>query len=184
MIPEQIPMLKGLTTKFSVIIFLFTVITSSALALEVSAFKPEEDGEATITFCKTLEIQNVSLNKNSIVQTVVFEKDDGEFENISVLNKNFANHLLSCFEGVCDKRTTCKTSLYSLMSAKKVDGKDLVIAKVSFDRDISAIFLVSTFQKKNKKIYRIKAPQDLNFLNSKYKKNFRAWLIKETKDLL
>ena len=177
-------MLKELTTKFLVLIFLFTVITSSALALEVSAFKPEQDGEATITFCKTLEIQNVSLNKTSVVQTVVFEKDDGEFENISVLNKNFANHLISCFEGVCDKRTTCKTSLYSLMSAKKIEDKDLVVAKVSFDRDISAIFLVSTFHKKNKKFYRIKAPQDLKFLNNKYKKNFRNWLIKETKNLL
>ena len=177
-------MLKGLTTKFSVIIFLFSVITSSALALEVSAFKQEEDGEATITFCKTLEIQNVSLNKNSVVQTVVFEKDDGKFENIAILNKNFTNHLISCFEGICDKRTTCKTSLYSLMNAKKVEDKDLVIAKVSFDRDISAIFLVSTFQKKNKTFYRIKSPQDLKFLNNKYKKNFRNWLIKETKDLL
>lgn len=179
-------MLKELTTKFLVLIFLFSMITSSAFALEVSAFKTEEDGEATITFCKTLEIKNVSLNKNSIVQTVVFEKDEGEFENIAILNKNFANHLISCFEGVCDKRTTCKTSLYSLMSVKKVEDKNLVIAKVSFDRDISAIFLVSSYKDKNKNktIYRIKAPQDFKFLNSKYKKNFRNWLIKETKDLL
>jgi len=177
-------MLKGLTTKFLVTIFLFCMIFQASHALEISSFKTEDDGEATITFCKTIEIKNVSLNKNSVIQTIVFEKDDGEYENIAVLNKNFANHIVSCFEGVCDMRTTCKTSLYSLMSAKKAKDKDLVIAKVSFDRDISAIFLVSTFQKKNKKIYRIKSPQDLKFLNSKYKKNFRKWLISETKDLL
>ncbi len=177
-------MLKELTTKTFLAIFLFSQIFQAANALEISAFEQEEDGEATITFCKTLEIKNVSLNKNSVIQTVVFEKDDGEFENIAVLNKDFANHVISCFEGICDMRTSCKTSLYSLMSARKVQDKDLVVAKVSFDRDISAVFLISSFQKKNKKIYRIKMPQDLKFLSGKYKKNFRNWLIKETKDLL
>ena len=177
-------MLKELTTKTFFAIFLFIQIFQASYALEISAFKQEDDGEATITFCKTIEIKNVSVNKGSVVQTIEFEKDDGEYENIAVLNKNFANHIVSCFEGVCDTRTTCKTSIYSLMSAKKAKDKDLVIAKVSFDRDISAIFLVSTFQKKNKTIYRIKSPQDLKFLNGKYKKNFRKWLINETKDLL
>ncbi|MBO4707004.1 MAG: hypothetical protein J5594_00365 [Elusimicrobiaceae bacterium] len=177
-------MLKGLTIKFLVLIFLFGMTTSSVSALEVSAFKPEDDGEATITFCKTLQIKNVSLNKNSVIQTVIFEKDDGEFENIAVLNKDFANHIISCFEGICDMRTKCKTSLYSLMSARKVQDKDLVVAKVSFDRDISAVFLISSYHKENKVIYRIKTPQDLKFLNKKYKKNFRNWLIKEIKYLL
>lgn len=177
-------MLKELTTKFLVTFFLFGMIFQAANALEISAFKAEDDGEATITFCKTLEIKNVSLNRDSVVQTVVFEKDDGEFENIALLNDAVANKIITCFEGVCEAKTPCKTVPYSLISAKKVKDKDLVIAKVAFDDDISAIFLISTFEKKNKKIYRVKTPQDLKLLNTKYKKNLRSWLINETKNLL
>lgn len=177
-------MLKGLTTKFVVLIFLFGMITSSACALEVSAFKMEEDGEATITFCKTFKIENISLNKSSVAKTVVFEKDNGEFENIALLNKNIADKIISCFEGKCNLKTNCKSVPYTLISARKAKDNNLVIAKVSFDRDISAIFLVSSYQKKNKTMYRVKTPQDLKFLSSKYKKNFRNWLINETKNLL
>lgn len=160
------------------------MIFSSAYALEISAFKPEEDGEATISFCKTLKIGNVSLNKKTLIQTVVFEKDEGGFENIALLNNNIANKIITCFEGVCNLEKSCKIVPYTLISAKKVKDKNLVIAKVAFGSDISAIFLVSNFQKKNKIIYRVKTPQDLKFLSGKYKKNFRNWLIQETKNLL
>ncbi|MBQ2312765.1 MAG: hypothetical protein II183_01225 [Elusimicrobiaceae bacterium] len=160
------------------------MIFSSANALEISAFKAEDDGEATITFCKTLKIENVSLNKDSVVQTVVFEKDDGEFENISLLNNIIANKIISCFEGVCDIRTSCKTVPYALISARKVIDRDLVVVKVNFDRDISAIFLISSYQKKNKTLYRVTMPQDLKFLSGKYKRKLRNWLINEAKNLL
>ena len=177
-------MLKGLTTKFLAIIFLFGMISSSAFALEVSAFKPEDDGEATVTFCKTLKIENVSLNKNSVIQTVIFEKDEGEFENIALLNSDIATKIISCFEGVCDLKTSCDKAPYTLLSARKAKNSNLIIAKVAFDRDISAIFLISSYQKKDKTLYRVTMPQDLKFLSGKYRRNLRDWLIKETKDLL
>ena len=177
-------MLKGLTTKFFAVTLLFCGIFTRAFSLEVSAIKTEGDGEATITFCKTLKIENVALDKNSAVKTVVFEKDDGKFENIALLNKTIADKIVSCFEGVCDIKTACNSVSYTLLSARKAKDNNLVIAKVAFDKDINAVFLVSSFQKKNKIIYRVKMPQDLKFLSSKYKKNFRNWLIKETKDLL
>ena len=177
-------MLKELTTKFLFVIFLFGMITSSAFALEVSAFKPEEDGEATITFCKKFKIENVSLDKNYVTQTVVFEKDGGQYENIAVLNDTIATKIVSCFEGVCDTQTDCKNVTYTLISARKIKDKDLVIAKVAFDDDISAIFIISSYQKKNKTLYRVTMPQDFKFLTGKYKKIFRNWLLLRTKDLL
>lgn len=177
-------MLKELTTKTLFAIFLFSQIFQASYALEISAFKQEEDNEATITFCKTLEIKNVSLNRDSVVQTVIFEKDDGEFENVSLLNDQIANKIIACFEGVCDVNITCKSVPYTLISARKVKDQNLVVAKVAFDEDINAVFLVSTYQKKNKTMYRVKTPQDLKFLSGKYKKNFRNWLINKTKDLL
>lgn len=177
-------MSKGLTTKTLVLIFLFSVITSSALALEVSAFKWEDDGEATITFCKTLKIENISLDKNYVTQTVVFEKDSGQYENIAVLNNAITTKIVACFEGVCDAQTDCKNVTYTLISARKIKDKNLIIAKVAFDDDISAIFLISSYQKKNKTLYRVTMPQDLKFLTGKYKKIFRNWLLLRTKDLL
>ena len=177
-------MWKELTTKFIVVIFLFAMIFPSANALEISAFETEEDGDATISFCKTLKIENVSLNKDSVIQTVIFEKDDGEFENIALLNGVIATKIISCFEGVCDTRTSCNHVPYTLVSARKVIDRDLVVAKVNFDGDLSAIFLISSYQKKNKTLYRVTSPQDLKFLNSKYKKNLRNWLIEEAKKIL
>ena len=177
-------MLKGLTTKFFAVTLLFCLLFTSINALEISAFKTEDDGEATITFCKTFKIENISLNKSSVAKTVVFEKDDGEFENIALLNKTVADKIISCFEGKCNLKKNCKSVPYTLTSARKAKNKNLVIAKVAFDGDISAIFLISSFQKKDKTIYRVKMPQDIKFLSSKYKKNLRNWLIKETKNLL
>ena len=177
-------MLKELTTKFFTVFFLICAIFTGANALEISSFKLEADEEATITFCKTLKIENVSLNKKTVTQTVVFEKENGNFENIALLNNSIANKIVTCFEGVCDTKTTCEEVPYTLISAKKVKDKNLIIAKVSFDKDISAIFLVSSYQKKNKTLYRVTSPTDFKFLNGKYKKNFRDWLIQETKNLL
>ena len=177
-------MLKELTTKFLITVFLFSQIFQAANALEISAFQPEEDGEATITFCKKFKIENVSLNKNYVTQAVVFEKDGGEYENIAVLNNEIATKIVSCFEGVCDTRTDCEDFPYTLISARKIKDKDLVIAKVAFDDDISAIFLISSYKKKNKTLYRVTMPQDFKFLTGKYKNIFRSWLLLRVKDLL
>ena len=177
-------MLKELTIKFFVTIFLFSMIFSSANALEISAFQPEKDGEATITFCKKFKIENVSLNKNYVTQAVVFEKDGGEYENIAVLNNEISTKIVSCFEGVCDTKTECKDFPYTLISARKIKDKDLVVAKVAFDDDISAVFLISSYKKKNKTLYRVTMPQDLKFLTGKYKNIFRSWLLLRVKDLL
>ena len=124
------------------------------------------------------------MDNSSVIQTVVFEKDEGEFENIALLNSTIANKIISCFEGVCDMRTSCNQVPYSLISATKVKDKDLVVAKVAFDNDISATFLVSSYKKKDKTLYRVKMPQDLEFLSQRYKRALRDWLIKETKGLL
>ncbi len=178
-------MLKGLTTKFFAVVLLSCLIfTTSASALEISAFESEKDSEATITFCKIFKIENVSLSEGSVVRTVIFEKDDGEFENIALLNNEIANKIIAGFEGVLSTRTACNKIPYTLISTKKVKDKNLVIAKVSFDSDISTTFLVSSYQKGNKTLYRVTTPQDFRFINKKYKNNFRNWLIKETKDLL
>ena len=177
-------MLKELMTKLFAFFLLASVAFTSANALEVSSLKQEEDGEATITFCKTLKIENVYLDNSSVIQTVVFEKDEGEFENIALLNSTIANKIISCFEGVCDMRTSCRKVPYTLISARKIKDKDLVVAKVAFDNDISAIFLVSSYKKKNKTLYRVTMPQDIKFLSGRYKRNLRNWLIKETKGLL
>ena len=178
-------MLKELMTKTLAVFFLSCTVFTAANALDVSAFKKETDGEATVTLCKTLQIKNVSLKNDTVTQTVVLPKDEGEYENLSLLNDSIASKIVTCFEGVCDFRTIhCTKPPYTLISKRKVEDKDLVVAKVAFDKDLSVTFLVSSYKKKNKTVYRVRTPQDLKFLKSWYYGSFRNWLIKETKDLL
>ena len=100
---------------------------------------------------------------------------------MALLNADIAGKIVSCFS-VCELKTKCKNVPYALDNIRKIKDKDLFLAKVVFDNDISAIFLVSSYKKKNKTLYRVKAPQDFKFLNKKYRANFRTWLIKEIKN--
>ena len=167
-------------TKFFALLFLFFAAIPPLNALEITAQEKESDGEITLTFCNTFKIKNIALNQNSLAQAVVLPKDEEIYENLAILNADIANKIVSCF-GVCDIKKNCKVP-YALESIRKVKDKDLYLAKVIFDNDISAVFLVSSYKKKNKTLYRVKAPQDFKFLNNKYRRIFRAWLIKEIKN--
>lgn len=177
-------MLKELMTKFFACIFLLLAVLMPLNALEISAWKDESDGEVTVTLSKTLQINNVYLDRETITPTVIFPKDEGLYENIAILKPEINQKFLACFEGVCELKNKTKKVTYNLISARKVKDKNLVIAKVAFDGDISATFLVSSYENKNKKIYRVTAPQDFKFLSSGYRNAFRKWLINQVKDSL
>lgn len=181
MIQEQIPMSKGLMTKFLAFLFLFFALINPLNALEITGIEKEKDGEITLSFCNTFKIENIALNQSSLAQAAVLPKDEEIYENLALLNADIAGKIVSCF-GVCELKAKCKNVPYTLDSIRKIKDKDLFLAKVVFDRDISAIFLVSTYKKKDKILYRVKTPQDFKFLNKKYRKNFRTWLIKEIKN--
>ena len=174
-------MLKGLMNKILAFIFLFLAAIIPLSALEITGMEKENDGEITLTFCNTFKIKNIALNQSALTQAVVLPKDEGIYDNLAILNTDIAGEIISCF-GVCEIKTQCKNVPYNLESIKKVKDKDIFLAKVIFDNDISAIFLVSSYKKKNKILYRVKPPQDFKFLNKKYQEIFRAWLIKEIKN--
>ena len=176
-------MLKELTSKIFTVVFLFLAVLPLN-ALEVTAWEEEDDGEVTVTFSKTLQIKNVSLDRTLVTPTVIFPKDEEIYENLALLKPEISQKILACFEGVCELKNKYKKVTYNLVSKRKVKDKDIVVAKVAFDGDISAIFLVSTYQKGNKISYRVKTPQDFKFLSSGYRNSFRKWLINEVKDLL
>ncbi len=177
-------MLKGLTISFFTVCFLFFAGILPLNALEISKFEKETDGEATITFCQTFTIKNVALDNNLVAPTVILPKEDDIYENLTLLNPAITTKIIAFFEGVGEVQNSCKKADYSLISARKVKDKNLVVAKVSFDKDMSATFLVSTYKKKNKTLYRVKIPQDFNFLSRKYKNKFRIWLVAKVKNLL
>lgn len=174
-------MLKGLMTKLFTFFFLFLIVLSPLYALEITGIEKEKDGEITLSFCNVFKINNIALNQGSLTQAVVLSKDEGIYENLVLLNADIAGKIISCF-GVCELDKICTQASYKIESIKKVKDKDLFLVKVVFDNDISVAFLVSSYKKKNKTLYRVKTPQDFKFLNKKYQKKFRAWLIKEIKD--
>ncbi len=177
-------MLKELMIKFFACIFLLLAVLMPANALEITAWEEENDGEVTVTLSKTLQINNVYLDRETITPTVIFPKDESIYENIALLKPEINQKFLACFEGVCELKNKTKKVSYNLSIARKAKDKNLVIAKVIFDGDISATFLVSSYQNKNKTMYRVKAPQDFKFLSSGYRNTFRKWLINQVKDLL
>ena len=177
-------MLKELMTKFFAFIFLLIAVLMPLKALEVSALEGENDGEVTLTLCNTLQIKNVNLDRSSVTPTVIFPKEEEIYENIFLLKPEISQKIVACFERVCEFKKSCKKVEYSLLSARKIKDKNIVVAKVAFDNEVSAIFLVSSYQNKNKTLYRVKMPQDFKFLSKKYQKKFRAWLIEQTQKLL
>lgn len=177
-------MLNELMNKVVTSILLFLAVLIPANALEITAWEEENDEEVSVTFSKTLQIKNVSLDRSLVTPMIILPKDEEIYENLALLKPEISQKILACFEGVCELTNKYKKVSYDLISKRKVKDKNIVIAKVSFDDDISAIFLVSTYQNKNKTLYRVQAPQDFKFLSSGYRKTFRKWLINEVKDLL
>ena len=173
-------MLKGLMTKIFTFLFLFLAVLSPLNALEITALEKEKDGEITASFCDIFQIKNIALNQSALAAAVTLPKDEEIYENLAILNSDIAGKIISCF-AVCELNTTCKNAKYEIESIKKIKD-NLISAKVVFDGDISAIFLVSSYIKKNKKLYRVKTPQDFKFLNKKYQNNFRTWLLNEIKN--
>ena len=177
-------MLKELMTKLFATVLLIFGILAPLNALEISKIEQENDGELTLTFCNTFKIENIDLKKDSITPTVILPKEEELYENLAILNNDIATKIVASFENVYQITNECKSVPYSLISKRKVKNKPLVVTKVAFDRDISVEFLVSSYQKRTKTLYRIHTPVDLKFLKSGYQKNLRKWLIEETKDLL
>ncbi len=177
-------MLKELMIKTFAALLLIFAICAPLNALEISKIEHEDDGELALTFCNTFKIKNISLDHNTITPTVVLPKEEEVYENLAVLNNDISTKIVASFEGVYQVTKECKKVPVSLISKRAVKDKNLVVAKVSFGGDISAIFLISTYEKKNKTLYRMRTPGDFKFLSSSYQKKFRQWLIEQTKDLL
>lgn len=177
-------MLKELMTKYLLSLLLVFAICAPLNALEISKIEHESDGELTLTFCNTIKIKNIDFNSNSVSPTVVFPKEEELYENLSVLNNDIVTQIMASFEGVYQPTNDCKEVTYSLMNTRKVKDKNLVVAKVAFDEDIAVTFLVSSYKKKNKTLYRVRIPSDFKFLSGSYQRAFRKWLIEKTKDLL
>ena len=177
-------MLKELTTKTFAVLFLVFAICAPLNALEISKIEHEDDGELTLTFCNTFKIKNISLDNNTVTPTVVLPKDEELYENLAIMNNDISTKIVASFEGVYQVNNECKNVPYSLISTRKVKDKNLVVTKVAFDNDITVTFLVSSYEKNNKTLYRVHIPADLKFLKSGYQKNLRKWLIENAKDLL
>ncbi len=177
-------MLKELTIKTCAALFLIFAICAPLNALEISKIEHEDDGELTLTFCNTFKIENISLDNNTVTPTVVLPKEEELYENLQVLNNDISTKIIASFEGVYKVTNECKKIPVSLISKRVIKDKNLVVAKVSFGNDISAIFLISSYQNKNKTLYRMRTPGDFKFLSSAYQKKFRKWLVEQTKDLL
>lgn len=175
-------MIKYFLTPLAV---LFLSAGLSLNALDISSFNiEEEDGEAEIGFCSLFEIENIEQKQTNLGPVLVLPKEEGTYTNISFLTPQITQKVLECFADFCQIQPSCaKEPKLKLLNAKKI-GEARVRIEVSFDEELSAIFFISTYQKKNKTIYVLDTPQDFTFKSKKYQKKIRAWLIEVATPLL
>ena len=167
--------------------FLLLFLPACAFAsLEVSRVQKQQDGDYKITFCNLFKIENIALNKNSFGSFLEMPRELGGYKNLAITSKELDLKIKNAIEGVSKEKTktTCQTPILKIVSARKIKESSSVLTQVSFDDGLDIIVFASKYKKGKKDIYKVSFPQDLKFLDKKYKAQVRAFILKNTKKLL
>lgn len=163
---------------------LFLLCGVNLSALSISAFTREADGEATLSFCGLFSIQNIALENKGLGPVLVMPKDLGGYKNLIITSKDFDAQIKKCFTACSFKKTCAAPVSLKLKSAHLFKSKKGIVATLSIDGQVDAVFLVTKYRRGEKDIFKVKYPQDIKFLDSKLKERIKEVLIKEAKKLL
>ena len=168
------------------LIFVLLFLPSLAFSLEVSGVQKQQDGDYKITFCKLFKIENIALVKKSFGSVLEMPRELGGYKNLAITSQELDLKIKQAIEGGAkdNTKTTCKTPVLKIVSARKIKESSSVLCQVSFDDSLDIIVFASKYKKGKKDIYRVSFPQDLKFLNKKYKEQVRAFILENTKKLI
>lgn len=163
---------------------LFLLCGVNLNALNISAFTREADGEATVTFCGAFSVENIALANKGLGPVLILPKDLGGYQNLIVTSKALDGQIKKCFTA-CTVQKTCAAPVnFKLKSAHLFKSKKGIVATITFDGQLDAVFLVSKYLRDEKDIFKVKYPQDLKFSDAKLKERVKDMLIAEAKKLL
>lgn len=163
---------------------LFLLCGVNLSALNISAFTREADGEATVGFCGAFSVENIALENKGLGPVLILPKDLGGYQNIIITSKNLDGQIKKCFTA-CSLQTTCAAPVsFKLKRAHLFKSKKGIVATLTFDGQLDAVFLVTKYRRDEKDIFKVKYPQDLKFSNPELKVRVKEFLIGEAKKLL
>lgn len=161
----------------------FASMAYAACALEISGFKPYEDGGLEAEFCGKFKVENISLKSDSSGGGVEMPLDWGGYENLLLTSSVLEGKIEKCLLGECAlKAQNCEPKAEIIFS-RKVSDKSLLL-KVSFDGELTAVFFLGRYKRLGKVYYKLSSASDFEFTDNKYRKSFREFVIKEVKNLL
>ena len=155
-------------------------------SLEVSRVQKQQDGDFTITFCNLFKIENIALNKNSFGSFLEMPRETGGYKNLEITSRELDVKIKEILEDKIkvNAKTSCKEPSLKMVSARRIKGSSSVLCQISFEDSLDIIVFSSKYKKGKKDIYRVSYPQDLKFLDKKYKAKVRAFILENTKELL
>jgi hypothetical protein len=161
------------------------LLSANLYALSINAVKRDlSDNTATISFCGVFEIKNISVEETPFGEVASMPKELGGYANIIVTSKKLDEAVKLCHSAKCKAVKCSAYPEYKLLTARKLKSGKSVLAKVSFDEELTITFFVSKYKRGNKDIHRVNPPRDFEFTDKKYKNQVRQFLIGRTKDLL
>lgn len=163
---------------------LFLICGVNLSALSISAFTREVDGDATVSFCGAFSIENIALENKGLGPVLVLPKDLGGYKNITVTSKVLDGQIRQCFAACSFKKTCASPVSVKLKSAHLFKSKKGIVATLSLDGQLDAVFLVTKYRRGEKDIFKIKYPQDLKLSDAKLKEQIKELLTQEAKKLL
>ena len=168
------------------LIFILLFLPSLAFSLEVSAVQKQQDGDYKITFCKLFKIENIALVKKYFGTFLEMPRELGGYKNLAITSKELDLKIKDAIEGSVKNNTknACQTPVLKVVSARRIKESSSVICQVSFDNSLDIIAFASKYKKGKKDVYRVSYPQDLKFLNKKYKEQVRSFILESTKELI
>ncbi len=153
-------------------------------ALNISAFTREADGEASVSFCGAFTIENIALENKGLGPVLILPKDLGGYKNLTITSKTLDGQIKKCFTA-CSLQKTCAAAVkFKLKSAHLFKNKKGIVATLTFDEQLEAVFLVTKYKRDEKDIFKVKYPQDLKFSDAELKRQIKEFLTQEAKKRL
>ena len=161
----------------------FATMACAACALEISGFKSYEDGAAEAEFCGKFKAENISLKAGEQDGKVEMPLDWGGYENLLLTSPILEGKIKNCLLGKCVFEAQNCEPKAEIIFSRKVSDKS-VLLKVSFDGELTAVFFLGKYKRLGKPYYKLSPATDFKFIDDKYRKSFREFVIKEVKSLL
>ena len=158
------------------------VMACAACALDISGFRPDDEGGAEIEFCGKFKVENISLS-SGVTGKVEMPLDWGGYENLLLTSRSLEEDIKRCFGGECQVSALECEPKAEIIFSRKVSDKSVLI-KVSFDGELTAVFFLGKYKRLGKPYYKLSPAADFKFIDDNYRKSFRNFVIKEAKGLL